>query len=58
MRTTAEDLEETSGGEDREDWFEGGCPEPSKVERRSVSNCRRNGANLAISAKGTIPDKN
>ena len=43
VRTTEEDLEEASG-EDREDWFEkGGCPELSKVERRSVSNCRGNG---------------
>ena len=45
--------EETSGGGDREDWFEeGGCPESSKVERRSASNRRRNGVNLAISARG------
>ena len=36
---------------------EGGCPESSKVERRSVSNCRRNGVNPAISAKETIPNK-
>ena len=28
VRTTKEDLEEASGGGDREDWFEGGgCPE-------------------------------
>ena len=41
MRTTKEDLE---------DWFkEGGCPE--------LSNCRRNGMNLAIAAKGTTLDK-
>ena len=45
-----------SGG-DREDWFEGGCPESSKVERRSASNCRRNGVNSAISVKGTTPNK-
>ena len=48
-----------SGRGDREDWFEeGGSPETSKVERRSASNCRRNGVNLAISAKGTTPVKN
>ena len=29
-----------------------------QVERRSASNCRRNGVNPAISAKGTTPDKN
>ena len=47
---TTEDLEEASGRGDREGWFEeGGCPESSKVERQSASNCRRN---LAISAKG------
>ena len=54
-----EDLEEASGGGDREDWFEkGGCPELCKVERLSVSDCRKNGMNPAISAKGTTPDKN
>ena len=31
---TKEDLQEASGGGDREDWFEeGGCPELSKVDR-------------------------
>ena len=56
---TKEDLEEASGGGDREDWFkEGGYPESRQVERRSASNCRGNGVNLAISAKGTAPDKN
>ena len=29
-----------------------------QVEGRSASNCRRNGANLAISVKGTTLDKN
>ena len=54
-----EDLEEASGRGDTEDWFEeGGCPESSKVEGRKASNCRRNRVNPAISAKGTIPDKN
>ena len=28
-----------------------------QVERRSASNYRRNGVNLAISAKGTTPEK-
>ena len=28
-----------------------------QVEGRSASNCRRNGVNPAISAKGTTPDK-
>ena len=28
-----------------------------QVERRSESDCRRNGVNPAISAKGTTPDK-
>ena len=41
---TKEDLEEASGGGDREDWFgEGGCPKSCKMERQSASNCRRNG---------------
>ena len=44
---TEEDLEEA-----------GGCPEMRQVEGRSASNCRRNGVNPAISAKGTTPDKN
>ena len=58
-RKTEEDLEEASGTVDREDRFEeGGCPESIKVERRSVSNYRRNGVNPAISAKGTILNKN
>ena len=56
---TEEDLQEVSGGEDREDWFEEGrCPESSKVERWSASNCRRNGVNTAISAEGITSDKN
>ena len=43
---------------ERKDWFEeGGCPETRQVEGRSASNCRRNGVNPAISAKGTTPDK-
>ena len=47
------------GRGDREDWFEeGGCPETRQVEGQSASNCRRNGVNLAISAKGITPDKN
>ena len=58
MRTTKDDLEETSGRGDREDWFEGGCPETRQVEGRSASNCRRNGVSTAISAKGTTLDKN
>ena len=54
-----EDLEEVRESGDREDRFEEGrYPESSKVERQSVSNCRRNGVNLAISAKGTTSDKN
>ena len=56
-RKTEEDLEKASGG-DREDLFEGGCPDLSKVERRSASNRRRNGVNPAISAKGTASDRN
>ena len=59
MRTTEEDLEEASGRGDREDWFEEGeCPKTGQVEGRSASNCRRNGVNPAITAKGTAPDKN
>ena len=51
---TEEDLEEASGRGDREDWFEeGGCPETRQVERRSASNCRRNGVNPTISTKRT-----
>ena len=54
-----EDLEEASGRGDREDWFEeGGCPETRQVKGWSVSNCRRNGVNAAISVKGTTLDKN
>ena len=37
---------------------EKGCSESRQVERRSASNCKRNGVNPAISAKGTTPDKN
>ena len=56
---TEEDLEEASGSGDREDWFEeGGCPETRQLEGWSVSNCKRNGVNLAISAKGKASDKN
>ena len=29
-----------------------------QVESQSASNCRKNGVNPAISAKGTTPDKN
>ena len=29
-----------------------------QVEGRSANNCKRNGVNPAISAKGTTPDKN
>ena len=59
MRTIEEDLEEASGRGDREDWFEeGGYPEARQVEGWSVSNCRRNGVNLAISAKGTALEIN
>ena len=48
MRTTEENLEEASGREDKEDWFEkGGCPEMRQVERWNASNCRRNGVNPA-----------
>ena len=55
---TEDDLKEARGGGDREDWFEeGGCPELRQVDR-SASNCRRNGVNPAISAKGTTTDKN
>ena len=58
-RESEEDVEEASRGGYKADWFEeGGCPESSKVERRSANNCRRNEVNLAISAKGTTPDKN
>ena len=59
MKTTEEDLEEAIGRGDREDWFEeGGCPESSQMERRSESNCRRNGLNPAISTEGTVLDIN
>ena len=51
-------LEEANGGGDREDWFEGKCPESHQVKRRSASNCRRNLVNPVVSAKGTTPDKN
>ena len=47
MKTTKEGMEEASGREDREDWFEKKeCFELSKVERWSASNY---GVNLAIS---------
>ena len=44
--------------EEETEKIEEGCPESSKVQRRSASNCRRNGVNSAISAKVTTPDKN
>ena len=56
-KTTKEDLE-ASGGGDREDWFEEGCFKLRQVDRRSASNCRTNGVNPVISAKGTTMDKN
>ena len=56
---TEEDLGEASGGGDREDWLEEEkCPETRQVERWSARNCRRNGVNPAIFAKGTTLDKN
>ena len=55
---TEEDLEEASGGGDREDWFEEGCPKSRQVKRRSTSNCRRNRVNPAMSAKGKTLDTN
>ena len=59
MRTTEEDLEKASERGNREDWFEEErCRETRQVEGQSASNCRRNGVNPAISAKGTTPDKN
>ena len=59
MRTTEEDLEEARGRGDRQGRFEEGrCPETRQVEKPKASNCRRNGINPAISAKGTTPDKN
>ena len=55
---TKKHLKEPSGG-DRENEFEKGeCPESSKVERQGSSNCKRDGVNPAISAKGTTPNKN
>ena len=50
MRTTEEDLEEESGRGDREDWFKKDAL--TQVERRSASNCRRNGVNPDVSTKG------
>ena len=53
-----EDLEEASGGGDREDCsIQGILLLQTKVGRWSASNCRRNEVNLAISAKGTTPNK-
>ena len=52
---TKEDLEKASKG-DGKDWFEEKCPKWSKMERQSVSKCRKNGVNLAIFAKGAILD--
>ena len=47
-----ETWKKTSGRRDREDWFQkGGCPESTKVEKRSAGNCRKNGVNPAVSAK-------
>ena len=43
---------------DKKDWYKEGCSELSKMERWNVNNRGRNGVNLAISAKGTILDKN
>ena len=58
-KRSEEDLEEASGRGDRKDWFEErGCPEMRQVQGRSLSNCRRNGVNPAISVKRTTLDKN
>ena len=52
-------MKEASGRGDTKDRFErGGCPESSRVEKQSASNCKRNEMNPDISAKGTILDKN
>ena len=45
---TKEDLEEASGGGDKDNWFEGGCSRLRQMERWSASNCRRNGVNMAM----------
>ena len=50
---TEEDLEVANERGDREDWLdEGGCPILRLVKKQNVSNFRRNGVSLAISAKG------
>ena len=49
QRRPKKDLKKASGRGVRE---EGGYPKSSKVERWNANNCRRNGVNLAISAKG------
>ena len=50
---TKEDLEEASGGGDREDWFEEeGHPESNKVERSSAKNRGRNGVNFSSLLRG------
>ena len=57
-KTTEEDLKKACRRGNREDWFQkGGCPESRKVERWSANNCRNSEVNLAISVKGTIPEK-
>ena len=48
------DLTKASGRGVRE---EGGYPKSSKVERWNANNCRRNGVNPTISAKGKVQFK-
>ena len=49
----AKDLEEASGMRYQEGWLiDGGCPESDDKEKWSGRNCKREGENMANSAKG------
>ena len=55
MRTTKEDLEDTSGEGPQECWFGGGCHESSEMENRSWRDCSVSGVNLATHIYGGKP---
>ena len=47
LQTTEEDMENASGEEEQECWFEGGCIESSEMESGNWRDCYQSGVNLA-----------
>ena len=52
---TKEDVEDTSGEEEHESWFGGGCLKSSKMECGSWRDCCQSGVNLATPIYGDKP---